>query len=43
MALMPRVGRDVFGPRQDPDGPYAAVVPRWFAALIAGNRVAIHG
>lgn len=24
---------NVFGPRQDPDGPYAAVIPRWFAAL----------
>ena len=24
---------NVFGPRQDPDGPYAAVIPRWVAAM----------
>jgi UDP-N-acetylglucosamine 4-epimerase len=34
---------NVFGPRQDPLGPYAAVIPRWFAALLAGVRVVIHG
>jgi UDP-N-acetylglucosamine 4-epimerase len=34
---------NVFGPRQDPDGPYAAVMPRWFAALLHGREVAIHG
>ncbi|MDW8309160.1 MAG: NAD-dependent epimerase/dehydratase family protein, partial [Verrucomicrobiales bacterium] len=25
---------NVFGPRQDPDGPYAAVIPQWIAALL---------
>jgi len=34
---------NVFGPRQDPDGPYAAVMPRWFSALLAGRDVAIFG
>ena len=34
---------NVFGPRQDPDGPYAAVIPKWVAAMIAGNPIAIHG
>lgn len=34
---------NVFGPRQDPDGPYAAVIPRWIAALLQGNRVQIFG
>jgi UDP-N-acetylglucosamine 4-epimerase len=28
----------VFGRRQDPDGQYAAVIPRWIAALLAGSR-----
>jgi UDP-N-acetylglucosamine/UDP-N-acetylgalactosamine 4-epimerase len=34
---------NVFGPRQDPNGPYAAVIPRWFAALRGGADVVIHG
>ena len=34
---------NVFGPRQDPNGPYAAVIPRWAADLLAGEPVAIHG
>jgi UDP-N-acetylglucosamine 4-epimerase len=34
---------NVFGPRQDPSGPYAAVMPRWFAALLAGDPVHIYG
>jgi UDP-N-acetylglucosamine 4-epimerase len=34
---------NVFGPRQDPNGPYAAVVPLWFAGLLRGDEVAIHG
>ena len=25
---------NVFGPRQDPEGAYAAVIPRWIKALI---------
>lgn len=34
---------NVFGPRQDPHGPYAAVIPRWIAALIRNEPVPIHG
>lgn len=34
---------NVFGPRQDPDGPYAAVIPKWVAQMIAGRPVAING
>jgi len=34
---------NVFGPRQDPRGPYAAVVPRWCAALLAGEPPEVHG
>ncbi len=34
---------NVFGPRQDPNGAYAAVIPRWVAAMLAGAPVVIHG
>jgi UDP-N-acetylglucosamine 4-epimerase len=34
---------NVFGPRQDPNGPYAAVIPRWIAAMKAGERCAVNG
>ncbi|MFD2500673.1 NAD-dependent epimerase/dehydratase family protein [Rhizorhabdus histidinilytica] len=34
---------NVFGPRQDPNGAYAAVIPRWTAAMIAGDPVLING
>lgn len=34
---------NVFGPRQDPAGPYAAVIPRWFAALREGAEILVHG
>jgi UDP-N-acetylglucosamine 4-epimerase len=34
---------NVFGPRQDPEGPYAAVIPRWIAALLGGEPVRIFG
>ncbi len=34
---------NVFGPRQDPNGPYAAVVPKWIAAMLAGGSVQING
>jgi len=33
----------VFGPRQDPNGSYAAVIPQWVAALIHNNPLAING
>src|SRR6266849_1989977 len=28
---------NVYGPRQDPSGPYAAVIPRFFSALLEGR------
>jgi len=34
---------NVFGPRQDPDGPYAAVIPRWIRALLAGRAPRLEG
>jgi UDP-N-acetylglucosamine 4-epimerase len=34
---------NVFGPRQDPDGAYAAVIPKWIAALLRGEAVQING
>lgn len=34
---------NVFGPRQDPNGAYAAVIPKWTAAMIKGEDVFING
>lgn len=34
---------NVYGPRQDPASPYAAVVPRFIAALRAGGQPTIYG
>jgi len=34
---------NVFGRRQDPDGAYAAVIPKWTAALLKGDPVYING
>ena len=34
---------NVFGPRQDPTGPYAAVIPKWFDALGRGEPCVING
>jgi UDP-N-acetylglucosamine 4-epimerase len=34
---------NVFGPRQRPDGAYAAVIPRWVAALAGNQPVLING
>jgi UDP-N-acetylglucosamine 4-epimerase len=34
---------NVFGPRQNPIGGYAAVVPQWIDTLIRGKRCRIHG
>jgi len=34
---------NVFGPRQDPEGAYAAVIPCWIRALIKGETVNING
>ena len=34
---------NVFGRRQDPEGAYAAVIPRWIAAMMRGDEVVING
>ena len=34
---------NVFGRRQDPNGAYAAVIPKWTASLISGKSVIING
>ena len=34
---------NIFGKRQTPDGAYAAVIPKWTAAMIAGEDVFING
>jgi UDP-N-acetylglucosamine 4-epimerase len=34
---------NVFGPRQDPNGAYAAVIPKWVAALIRNDELRING
>lgn len=34
---------NVFGPRQDPEGAYAAVIPRWLGAMLRGEPVFING
>lgn len=34
---------NVFGKRQDPNGAYAAVIPKWVAAMINGDPVNING
>ena len=43
---MPSIGLryfNIFGARQDPDGAYAAVIPRWIRAILRGEEVAING
>ncbi len=34
---------NIFGKRQTPDGAYAAVIPKWTAAMIQGDEVYING
>src|ERR1700733_1263535 len=34
---------NIFGARQDPNGPYAAVIPKWTASLIHNQPVYING
>jgi len=34
---------NVFGKRQDPDGAYAAVIPKWIGTMIADQQVIING
>jgi UDP-N-acetylglucosamine/UDP-N-acetylgalactosamine 4-epimerase len=43
---LPSVGLryfNVFGPRQDPDGPYASVIPAWIGALLRGEPAYVNG
>jgi UDP-N-acetylglucosamine 4-epimerase len=34
---------NVFGPRQNPNGAYAAVIPKWVSSLLNGEKVYING
>jgi UDP-N-acetylglucosamine 4-epimerase len=34
---------NVFGCRQDPEGEYAAVIPKWISAMISGDPIYING
>ncbi len=34
---------NIFGPRQDPKGAYAAVIPKWIAGMIKGEPMYING
>nr|QFC18180.1 UDP-glucose 4-epimerase [Vibrio parahaemolyticus] len=34
---------NVFGPRQDPDGAYAAVIPKWTASMLKREEVFVNG
>jgi UDP-N-acetylglucosamine 4-epimerase len=34
---------NIFGARQDPEGAYAAVIPRWVRAMLLGDEVTING
>jgi UDP-N-acetylglucosamine 4-epimerase len=43
---LPSVGLryfNVFGPRQDPNGPYAAVIPQWIIAMLQNRPATING
>ena len=34
---------NVFGPRQNPDSQYAAVIPKFITAILAGDVLTVHG
>ena len=34
---------NIFGPHQDPEGAYAAVIPKWAAAMLKGEAVCVNG
>lgn len=34
---------NVFGPRQDPNGAYSAVIPKWFSNILKDEKVYING
>lgn len=43
---LPTVGLryfNIYGPRQDPNGAYAAVIPKWMSALMKGEQLTIYG
>jgi UDP-N-acetylglucosamine 4-epimerase len=50
-ALAPHLGMEtigfryfnVYGPRQSPSGPYAAVIPKWIAAISQGAPITLYG
>ena len=43
MKILPLRFFNVYGPRQRPDHPYAAVIPRFLSAAITGRSVEIYG
>lgn len=34
---------NIFGPRQNPDGAYAAVIPKWIAVMIKNETLLVNG
>jgi UDP-N-acetylglucosamine 4-epimerase len=34
---------NIFGPRQDPEGAYAAVIPKWVGAMLTETTVSVYG
>lgn len=34
---------NIFGPRQNPNGAYAAVIPKWIECVLAGKQITING
>ncbi len=34
---------NIYGRRQDPNGAYAAVIPKWMAAMLQGEEITIYG
>jgi UDP-N-acetylglucosamine 4-epimerase len=34
---------NVFGPRQDPEGPYAAVIPKWILGMLRREPIELYG
>lgn len=34
---------NVYGRRQDPNGPYAAIIPRWIERAVDGNDLELNG
>ena len=34
---------NVFGPNQNPEGPYAAVIPKWIDATLNNQQIEVYG